>query len=144
MDEDEAETTGLREKVRVQETEISTLQIKNKDIEEVKAAMVSEKQSLESKLDEMFQAVEDLKKRERELENSPCHCGLSTKIEEIEDASSKKAKQIYDLTVQLGCIDLENKEFKAELKERQDDFQQRLQDQRERANAEFEKAQAEI
>ena len=51
----------------------------------------------------------------KELQNA-AECSRSDckqKVNELDTLMQKKVKQIYDLTVRLGCIDQENKELKA-------------------------------
>lgn len=49
-----------------------------------------------------------------------------TTLSESEALLQKKSKQMYDLTVKLGCIELENKELKVQLAEKASEFEQRL------------------
>lgn len=59
------------------------------------------------------------------------------KLKELEDNLQRKNKEIYDLTVQLGCLKEENTQVKKDVEEIGADYKERLDDQKMRSEAEL-------
>ena len=59
------------------------------------------------------------------MKRSDCHTSQSSNKEQDEQIS-KKNKEIYDLTVQLGCLKEENLQLKKDKDEMTLDFSERL------------------
>ena len=55
----------------------------------------------------------------------------------LEDLIARKAKEIYDLTVQLGCLKEENAQLRRDGEELSRDYEDRLASQQERACAQY-------
>lgn len=56
----------------------------------------------------------------------------------MEDLCARKAKEIYDLTVQLGCLKEENAQLKRDSEDLRTDFEERLACQQQRAQTDYE------
>lgn len=97
---------------------------------------------LKKKNNEMNIELEGLKKREKMRQEEE-----EKRLAELQENSEKddvgalqaKIKEIYALTVQLGCIREENNELQKNLDMQKIDFQTRLQEQRERSDADYSK-----
>lgn len=55
----------------------------------------------------------------------------------IEESLTKKTKEIYELTVQLGCIKEENNQYKLEQEELKQQFQERIDEVKNRAESDY-------
>ena len=66
------------------------------------------------------------------------------KLSDSDGQLQRKAKQIYDLTVRLGCIDQENKELKVLIEDKVSLFEGRLETQRQQAEQDISEACAQI
>ena len=49
-----------------------------------------------------------------------------SKVQGLENQLQKKSKENYDLTVRLGCLELENKDLKAQIEDKMEVFESRL------------------
>ncbi len=58
-------------------------------------------------------------------------------VSTLEETLAKKTKEIYELTVQLGCLKEENHQFKRDQEDSKVEFEERLDSQKERAEAEY-------
>ncbi|CDW85161.1 UNKNOWN [Stylonychia lemnae] len=98
-------------------------------------------EDLQSKQQTMVRENEYLKTRvelSQQIQITQSNTGVSNeKIKEIEDTLQKKNKEIYDLTVQLGCLKEENNQLKKDNEEMSLDFSERLQHQQIRAEADY-------
>ncbi len=56
----------------------------------------------------------------------------------MEDLCARKAKEIYDLTVKLGCLKEENAQLRRDSEELRRDFEERLACQQQRAQTDYE------
>ena len=82
----------------------------------------------------------------KELQNA-AECSRSDcklKFNELDTLMQKKVKQIYDLTVRLGCIDQENKELKVLIEDKVNLFEGRMETQRQLAEQDISEATSQI
>ena len=82
----------------------------------------------------------------KELQNA-AECSRSDckqKVNELDTLMQKKVKQIYDLTVRLGCIDQENKELKVLIEDKVNLFEGRMETQRQLAEQDISEATSQI
>ena len=94
--------------------------IKVKDQEVILEKVSAEKTKLEAELKQTTKASQGLQaelatqqQKVREFESRLDKCSSEKQaVGEFEAQLVKKSKEIYDLTVKLGCIETENKELK--------------------------------
>ena len=112
----------------MQETEISELKTQAKDQAVCVNKLTAEKNKLETEIKQTSKGylvlqteltLAQQKLKDFESEKQLCQsekCRQSTK--DLDAQLQRRTKEIYDLTVQLGCIETENRELKTQLEDK--------------------------
>lgn len=144
VDEDQEETAQLREQVRSQTSQIASLSEKLKYADEQRKEWLKLKEKLENEIKDTLNALKQAEELAKitTLNNSIMiqkHCQndqCEQRISELEDQIYKKTSMVQDLAKRLGSIEFENKELKAELRDRTEALQDKLDQFKDIANQE--------